>query len=150
MNKKIGIFFFCVLFFVPLFGASYPVNTQNSDFSSLKNDVCEYDEESDIVHCTKTGTFQKVVKDCAGTQAAKNQFIGSIVVDKKTCNLYAISPQQAIDQNKSVIVIAEKIAQQLFSPVILGTNKSSTPNPFPTTSLNSAAIDAAYGKVDYP
>ncbi len=145
MNQKIGIFFFCVLFFVPLFGASYPVNTQNSDFSSLKNDVCEFDEESDIVHCTKTGTFQKVVKDCAGTQAAKNQFIGSIVVDKKTCNLYAISPQQAIDQNKSVIVIAEKIAQQLFSPVILGTNKSSTPNPFPTTSLNSAAIDAAYG-----
>ena len=63
---------------------------------------------------------------------------------KKTCNLYAISPQQAIDQNKSVIVIAEKIAVQLFNPVILG-NKTSTPNPFPTTSLNSAAIDAAYG-----
>ena len=138
MKKRSGIFLVCLLFFTSLNGDSYPVNTQNSSFAGLKTDDCEYDEETDIVHCTKTGTFQKVTKGCDGKNAAQNQLIGTITVDKKACNLYAISPQQALDQNRSVIVIAEKIAATFQSSRSF--KKPPKPNPFPTTSMNAQRL----------
>ncbi len=143
MKKRNTIFLISIAFFAASYADSYRVNTQSSAFNSLKDDVCEYDEETDIVHCTKTGTFQKVTKAC-GAASSKDQLIGSIVVDKKTCNLYAITPQQAAEQNRSVVAIAEKIALQLFNPLDPST-KPATKNPFPLVSLNAAALDADYG-----
>jgi len=144
MKRKTTIFLLSIAFFVTSFADSFRVNTQSSAFNALKNDECEYDEETNIVHCTKTGSFQKVTKACGTADNAKNQLIGSIIENNKPCNLYAITPQQAIEQNRGVTAIAEKIAQQLFNPVDPSI-KPATKNPFPTVSLNANALDATYG-----
>lgn len=144
MKKRTSIFLIITILFNTSYADSYRVNTQNSAFSALKNDDCEYDDETGIVHCTKTGTFQKVTKGCGNTTDANNQLIGTITVNNQSCNLYAITPQQAIGQNRSVFSIAEKIAQQLFNPIDPST-KPAKQNPFPVVSLNAAAIDQAYG-----
>ena len=123
-----------------------PVITAKSSFTYLNKDTCTYDDQTNAVTTTKYGVFQNVKKVCGGAQPQGSQLIGSIKQDDGSlCDLYAMTPQQAIQDTKSLLDTINAAAAILFNPTEPNPKGSPIPNPYALESLNAAAVDSLYG-----
>lgn len=128
------------------------LNISQSSFSYLADYVCTYDTTTNNVSCIKGNDirtqliFQNIKKVGALEKVESEQLLGSFVdTDEKKYDLYALSPQQALNHTQDLLDTIKATAKVLFNPVDSTTTGSPKPNPYALTSINAAAVDALFG-----
>jgi hypothetical protein len=152
--KRTKTFLLCLMNLVLLTFISYKtdaqttvVNTSDSTYAYLHNDTCSYDDQTNAVVCMHYGAFQNIKKVDKGQNVDDGQLVGSIIdSDGKQYDLYAMSPQQALNHTQDLLATIQNTAAVLFNPIDPTTKGTPKPNPYALTSINAAAVDELFGE----